>query len=362
MKTALVILLILHGLIHLPGFLKAYQIVAFEQLSLPIGKTAGVFWLLAALLFLLAALAFLAGNTLWWLPATAAVAISQVLILGSWSDARYGTVLNILIALMIAGGFGMWKFHQSYRNDFKAGLLRQHHNTPAVVTEADLVHLPEPVQKYLRYSGVVGQPRINSIKINMDGRMREKGKDWFSFTSEQYNFFDIPARLFYMTGKIKGIDVPGYHRYLNGTASMRIRLFGLFPVVEQEGVKLDQAETVTLFNDICLLAPAALTDKRISWSEGDSLSCLATFRVNKISISAKLIFNEQGQLINFISDDRYALKGDGMQQFRFSTPVKAYRIVNGFPQVSEGSAVWHYPDGEFEYGQFYIRSIEYNCK
>lgn len=39
----------------------------------------------------------------------------------------------------------------------------------------------------------------------------------------------------------------------------------LFKVVDAKGDKMNQAETVTLFNDMCFIAPATLIGKKISW-------------------------------------------------------------------------------------------------
>ena len=70
----------------------------------------------------------------------------------------------------------------------------------------------------------------------------------------------------------------------------------------------------------------------------DSLSTKATFTNGLNKISATLCFNGQGQLINFISDDRSALD---MKQYRFSTPVKNYTHVNGINVMQYGETVWH---------------------
>lgn len=74
-----------------------------------------------------------------------------------------------------------------------------------------------------------------------------------------------------MKAKMFGITVPGYHCYQNASASMQIKLLGLFNMVNIKGKIINKAETVTLFNDMCLMAPAALIDKRIEWFAIDSL-------------------------------------------------------------------------------------------
>ena len=139
---------------------------------------------------------------------------------------------------------------------------------------------------------------------------------------------------------------------------MDIRLFGLFPIIKQSGDVMNKAETVTLFNDMCLMVPATLIDKRIQWEPIDSLTTKAVFTNRGISISAMLYFNEAGQLINFTSDDRTA-KSD-IKQYRFSTPQARYENINGINVMFGGEAIWHYPDGEFVYGKFKLKSIQYN--
>lgn len=92
---------------------------------------------------------------------------------------------------------------------------------------------------------------------------------------------------------------------------MDIRLLSLFKVTYVAGSEMDISETVTFFNDICVLAPAALIDKRITWQEIESNRVKAVFTNNDISISAWLYFNERGELVNFVSEDRYATGRNG---------------------------------------------------
>jgi hypothetical protein len=227
-----------------------------------------------------------------------------------------------------------------------------------LVTENDLAEIPLPVQNYLRYVGVVGKPKVRNVKIVFEGEMRDRGQDWFKFTSEQYSFFDDPARLFFMKAKVKGLATSGYHDYKMGNARMQVKVLSLFPVVDIDKPELFKTETVTFFNDLCLFAPAALIDDRIIWQTIDSQSVKATFTNNDTSISAVLYFNEKGQLINFVSEDRISV--DEMKTYPFSTPASNYQNVNGFNLTTYGEAVWHYPDGPFVYGKFNLKSVAYN--
>jgi hypothetical protein len=340
------------------GFAKAFNYGNISQLTKEISKPAGICWLAAAFLFMAVTLSYLFKNEVWPYFAVTAAILSQILIIAVWKDARFGTIANVIIILAAIAAWGSLHFETSFRDDVKINLQRTNIIQTDLLSEADIQSLPQTVQKYLRYSGVINQPKIKNVKIVFEGEMRSKGKDWFTFQSVQYNFFDNPTRLFFMKAKMFGTTVPGFHHYQDATAQMDVKLFGLFTVVHVSGKEMTKAETVTLFNDMCLMAPASLIDKRIEWTPADSLSVKATFNNGTNKISAILYFNEQGQLINFISDDRTDI--NAMNQYRFSTPVKDYVEMNGRKIMKYGEAIWHYPEGEFVYGKFNLKNIEYN--
>lgn len=358
LKYLLSFFILAHSLIHFMGFAKAWNVGNITQLTKDISKPMGLAWLLTTILFITSIILFFYRNDKWWLAGAIAVVISQILIFNSWKDAKFGTVANIIALAIVFFGYTMLKFEDRYKTDVSDKLAQTSVSVNDIVTEKDLNHLPAPVQECLRYAGVLNKPKVKNVKIEFEGQMREKGKKWFPFNSEQYNFFDNYTRLFFMKGKMFGTTVPGYHRYKNKSATMDIRFLGVFPVVNNRNGDLFQTETVTLFNDMCLFAPAALIDKRITWEKIDSLSAKATLTTEGVSISATLYFNRQGQLINFVSDDRMAVAD--MKKIRFSTPATNYKSINGYNLPTYGEGIWHYPDGAFTYGQFNVKNIQYN--
>ena len=141
---------------------------------------------------------------------------------------------------------------------------------------------------------------------------------------------------------------------------MEIKALALFSIIDESGPQMFEAETVTLFNDMCIMAPATLIDQNISWEEVDEYLVRGYFNNGTTKISALLEFNEIGQLINFTSDDRFNL--DAGKKMRFSTPVQNYREKHGMTLASYGETIWHYTDEAFVYGKFDIRDVHYNVK
>lgn len=104
-KYVILFIMIIHGLIHLLGFVKAFDIAPVEQLTVSISKPVGIVWLLTTFLFLTTASLFALKNDYWMLAGTASVIISQVLIISSWGDAKFGTIANLILIVSIIRTF-----------------------------------------------------------------------------------------------------------------------------------------------------------------------------------------------------------------------------------------------------------------
>ncbi len=192
-------------------------------------------------------------------------------------------------------------------------------------------------------------------------RIRATSDDpWMTFTAEQHNFLDEPARFFFMDATRGGLPVDVFHAFQADGASMRVRLASLVPIVSASGADLTRAETVTLLNDWCLVAPTALLDPAIQWQAIDDRSARARYTVGPNTIAAVLWFNDAGELANFTSDDRLAQSSGGAAWTRqpWSTPVGEYRQFGRWRLPSRGEGRWHPPGGEFAYIELELLDVQ----
>ena len=103
MRILLFVVILVHGLIHLMGFAKAFEFAELGQLRESISRPIGLLWLACSLAFFAAGGLYLSRATSWWWIALPAVALSQTLIIMTWGDAKFGTVANlIVVAVAIA--------------------------------------------------------------------------------------------------------------------------------------------------------------------------------------------------------------------------------------------------------------------
>jgi hypothetical protein len=270
----------------------------------------------------------------------------------------------LLIGAVAGAGLLVWgpsRLRAAYNIDVTRELAR--HPMLVAVTETDLAALPPPVQRYLRAAGVIGQPRVANFRVRLHGRIRS-GIDsrWMPLRAEQYNFVERRQRFFYLTSSMFGVPVQGYHRYADGSASMDIKLAGLVRVAHAAGDGLLQSETVTLLNDMCLFAPATLLDKALAWEEIDSRHVGVTFTNAGVTVRGLLTFNDTGELIDFVSDDRYQTSPDGrrMTRLRWSTPVTRHGRFGPMHLISTGEGRWHAQDGSFVYIELKVDDVAYN--
>jgi hypothetical protein len=169
-----------------------------------------------------------AGVRSYWIPGAFGLLVSQAVIFSAWDDAWAGTVANVLLLVIVAFGWlteGPQSFHAQYLRDAHVGLARL--VTAPIVTEADLARLPDPVERYLRVTRSVGQPRVQNYHLRFRGRIRRAPDSrWMPFEAEQQSFADEPTRLFPMRARMFGVPVEAFHRAVGGHETMQVTVAG----------------------------------------------------------------------------------------------------------------------------------------
>ena len=203
-----------------------------------------------------------------------------------------------------------------------------------------------------------------TLRARFHGRIRGgPTKPWMTFTGEQVNTYgDQPSRLFLMDAELFGLPVEVLRAFESGAASMRVRALSLFTMVDASGPEMDRAETVTIFNDLCILAPAALADAPVTWHVLDEHHVRGSYTYGAQTIAAELTFNDDHELVDFVSDDRTAVSTDGktFTPQRWSTPISGYRLLGTWRLGTVGEGHWHAPDGEFAYLEYSRDDISFN--
>lgn len=363
-RWAVAVVALLHGLIHLlpaAGRLGWLEDPALEQ-----SGSTGALWLAAGLSLLLAAGLAAWDVRPWWLMTLGAATVSQVAIVTAWPEARTGTLANVLLVVLAVYAWlseGGRSLHGQWRTGAQEALAAAPAAGPPI-TEDDLAGLPAPVAAYVARSGAVGQPRPQSILAEFRGRIRAgRGEPWMPFTGRQVTTFGSePRRLFVMDATRGGLPVTVLHRWIAGRARMQATVLAVATILDVQDAELDRGETVTVFNDLVVLAPGAIVGAPIRWTQVDEHRVRGALATGPHEVSAELTFGVDGRLLDFVSHDRPRAWGDGTGLTRepWSTPAPWHRRRGGEQRVS-GTARWHDPDGWFTYVEIEFRSISKNA-
>ncbi len=230
------------------------------------------------------------------------------------------------------------------------------------LTEADIAHLPAPVQRYIRRSGALGKPPVTMVHTIFDTTLYSgPGRAGMSGPAHQVDVLDPPRRLFFMTTRMNGLPVSVLHDYKPEHAGMRVRAARLFDVVDRWGADFARIETVTFLNDLAIFAPSALAGPGFEWTAVDDRSAKVAYTAGPHTVTATLFFDEAGDLVDFASDDRADISAGGEpQQMRWTTPLSDFREIDGRRVPGRGEAIWHREEGPFTYGEFTIRDVTFN--
>lgn len=360
MRVTFFIFVIIHGLLHSLGFLKAYQISEIKDLILPISRPMGMFWLLAGLLFLITAVLFILGSPYWWLAGLVAGISSQVLTIMFWQDAKFATLPNLIILLVCLLSYGSFRFDGMVHHETKLLLAQQESTIFKERTPLD--SLPLPVRRWLEKSGALRQniPLHVLVKQDLEMRLDPEQEGWYPATATQQFTLDPPGFIWQVDVQMNPfIHFAGRDKYFSGEGEMLIKIFSLLPVVdEKSNPRIDESTMQRYLAELCWF-PAAAFGSHIQWEEIDSLSARATMTYGDITSSGVYYFSEGGDVQRFTCL-RYREVIEGAEKLEWTADILQTEEHNGVRVPTVMQASWRLPEGDWTWLKLNVTEIEYN--
>jgi len=360
MRIALTILLAFHGTIHLLGFVGWSRLAAVPGLS---GRTLvslsasgqrayALVWLVATLV-LLAAAALCAGrHAWWWATALLGVLLSQCLIVLAWDDARFGTIVNVLV--LVPALVGLAHAHFTRRTDAEIRVLLARSSPPSTtsVSQSELQNLPAPVRRWLESSGVVGHERLRTVRLRQRGELRTSPSDaWMPARADQYFSVDPPAFVWRVDTAMMGV-LPLAGR------NMLVKALSLINVVDSADEKIDHSSLLRFLGETVWFPSAALAPY-IVWEPIDEMTARATMRQGGLDASAVFTFSDQGRVLG-LSAERYLGGGASAKLTPWFVSCSEWRTFQGIEIPNRGQVSWTLASGDFTYYRWEILDVEFN--
>ncbi|GAA5417543.1 hypothetical protein Pryu01_02617 [Paraliobacillus ryukyuensis] len=363
MKAIFLFLILIHGLIHLMGFLKAFTMVELNQLTIEISKPIGLLWLIAAILFLFVFLSFLLNQDWWWIPGLIAIVISQLLIMLTWQDAKFGTIANVIVLAGALIGYVGWSFNLQTKNDFQ--ILQSKLNRvdkSEVVTEEMIEDLPLLVQRWLKNVGVVGKEKINEVSLKQKGLMKLKPSQvkWTTAEAVQYTTVEKPGFLWNVNMRfLPFLHVIGRDSYIEGKSAMIMKLLSLITVANvSDNWKANESTLQRYLLEIPWY-PSAVLSSFITWESVDQFSAMATMTYQGVKGSAIFYFMENGDLEK-ISALRFKDIDKNAERVECIGEIKEQAVVDGITIPTKLHVSWMLKEGKYTWYKIDVFDVKFN--
>lgn len=361
MKIAFLTIVLFHGLIHLLGFIKGFDLKEVKELTLPISKPMGVVWLTASTLILTYGVLHLLKSDYAWLMGLVAVVVSQVLIILFWHDAKFGTIPNFLILAVSIVSFGHYNFQRIIQQETAQLLAKNVGKETSILQENDLTDLPEPVKKWLLNSGALGKPFISYGKVTQvaEMQMSPAQEKWLSASAIQYTTIDNPAFIWSVDVKMNSLlSFQGRDKYDGGKGEMLIKLHSLFNVVHERGEKLDEGTLQRYLGEMVWFPSLALSPY-ITWEQIDEHTAKATMTFKGTSGSGTFYFNPDGDVTKF-SALRYKGNEPGAKRHEWEINITDYKVFEGIKVPAKMTSTWKLDDKDWTWLKMEVTAIKYN--
>ena len=363
MKYIFSILILLHGAIHIMGFLKGFKIAQISNLQMDISPASGLFWLIAFLLFALSAVGFALGKDFWLYFVVPALIISIFLVISTWSDAKYGMIPNVIILTVAIFSFSSCSMNKMIARETEEILNATKTSEPVIITESAIQELPAPVQRWIRSTGIIGKPAINTARVSQKAlmKMKPEQQDWQTAQAEQYTTTNPPAFIWTVDMKMAPlIKIKGRDKFVAGKGEMLIKIHSLINVVNEKGTRMDEG-TLQRFLGELVWFPSLALSPYISWETTDNTSAKATMTYKETTGSGTFYFNENGDFVKFVALRFMGNKPDA-KRYPWVLTVEDYAVFEGIKVPSKMKATWKLEDGDWTWLDLEISSIEYNIK
>lgn len=360
MKPLFLFVLCIHGLIHLMGFVKAFDLANIDGIHSTISRSVGLIWLLVTLLFLSAAIGFLTEKSFWPIVAIVALVLSQVLFILVWKDARWGTIPNILILVIAIPSYGAFQFHHMVDNEIVALLTRVEERKEAI-QKFDSENLPAPVLHWLKKSGALEKEPTTCARIKQVGRMRTSPDGtWMNFTATQYFDFNNPAFVWSTQVEVMPlVSMVGRDKFTNGEGSMLIKFLSLTPVVDESNNEKINSGTMLRYMGELSWFPTTVLRSPVTWESMDSLSAKASLNYKNTRAEGIFYFSENGDFKAFEAE-RYYGAGVDAQLEKWRVEAVDYKEINGIRIPYKNRAIWKLKSGDFIWLELEIVTLETN--
>jgi len=235
-------------------------------------------------------------------------------------------------------------------------------STRELFKHSDFDDQPNLVQNYLK-SVIVDSAYIPKfITVEQSAEFKtDIMSDWMPIIATQYFTTEEPNFLWYSEMQTSRFFwVNAIDSYLNGKGNMLIKFNSSITVADSWGIELDKSGLFRYISEAVLFPTKLIPNNNLIWSIIDSNTAEIKFINQKLSVVAKLYFNNDKKIYKIDTYDKYRALEEGYEKSLYTIYLSNYKTFNNSFEIPTYIEVeWDLPSGKFKYGKFSIENIIY---
>jgi hypothetical protein len=266
------------------------------------------------------------------------------------------TIIGVLFLLVMVLVLYAWRFEKRFM--LKADAFIESATDHRTITVEDLKGQPELLQRWLRSSGSIGQPRAPHLEIHQDLQLRLKPDEtsWKKAAAIQYNRYVDPGFIWRIKMPIIWpLKVLGVDQYTKGHGSMKMTMGGLVDLGSKgSNPRINESAGQRFIGELIWYPPAALSPYLV-WREVDPQTLEVRMKDDP-DVAGRVLFNNEGLPETFTAQRFYESEEDS-KRYPWTCKVEGYKAFSGLKVPAECSVHWQLDAGDWEWLRLKITDL-----
>jgi hypothetical protein len=251
-------------------------------------------------------------------------------------------IIGLVIALVIV------YFNIPYSRlkvNFKDYLVKSEENINAnkEAIKYTMKDLPQCMQNFYNYTGLMNKADSKHVSFDIKNAdfVNTEMKRTLKIDYSEHIFADVPARYAFIDSSLFGIPFQGLDSFIDGKGGMKGVIAKNITIFDQHGEAMNNSAFVTWLSEIIFM-PSQLLNGEVEIKEIDKNTACVTTTYYGITISGNYRFLDNGELVEFTTDDRSMIYNDGrIENKKWSALYEEYLDKDGLRLPNRLKAEWH---------------------
>lgn len=226
--------------------------------------------------------------------------------------------------------------------------------------DAAQLTLPPIVQRYLERAIPATDPVPTHMRVRQVGEMWQKpGGRALRFSAvEEFAVEEVAFSWQARFPILPLVSLRVVDSYAGGDGFLAARLFGLLPVMRQQGAEVSRGEAMRYLAELPWVPHAIRSNRQLGWRQVADRSVEVSTSVRDAPAAVRLDFDQSGDILGTFAAARPHPEGKTSVPRPWVGEFSDYTHIGAVRLPTRGEVRWILPDGPFTYWRGEITSLE----